>query len=149
MAGKRLVVVQAYYYRAPVGRVFRSLTDPKELARWFIKKADLTPRKGAAYRFEWPGGYHHEGEVLEVEPNRRLALSWPHGSGRSRFVSRATFSVRSSGSGTILSLRHTGFPRTAFGVEQYGGTQAGWAYYFLNLRSVLEHGRDLRSLRDR
>jgi uncharacterized protein YndB with AHSA1/START domain len=149
MPARPLTVEQTYFYRAPARRVFRSLTNTTELARWFIEKAELSPEKGTPYRFQWPGGYHHEGTVLAVVPGQQLTLSWPHGSGARRFLTRVTFSLRPSGRGTILSVRHTGFPRTPFGLEQYGGTQAGWAYYFVNLRSVLEHRCDLRSPRDR
>ena len=56
--------------------------------------------------------------------------------------------LRKSGRGTLISIRHSGYPRTPGWVEIYGGTQAGWAYYLMNLKSVLETGRDLRSPKD-
>lgn len=148
MPPKTLTVDQSYFYSTPPRKLFRSLTDPKEIVRWFLAKATLPPHPGAGYRFEWPGGYSHEGTVLEFSRDRRLVLTWPNGPTSRRFLTRVTFSLRRAGPGTFLNVHHTGFPRTPTGIEQYGGTQSGWAYYLVNLRSVLEHGRDLRSPRD-
>ncbi len=148
MATRTLTVDQSFFFEKPLTTVFRAVSDSRQIVRWFLAKAELPLRKGAQYRFEWPGGYSHEGKVLEFEADRRLTLSWPNGSRTDRFLTRVTFSVRRAGRGTFLTIHHTGFPRTRVGLEQYGGTQAGWAYYLVNLRSVLEHGVDLRSPRD-
>jgi uncharacterized protein YndB with AHSA1/START domain len=139
---------QSYFFETTPARVFRAVSDPKEIVRWFVAKAELPRRVGAPYRFEWPGGYFHVGRVLDFVPGKRLTLDWPHGEGRGAFRTRVTFSVRRAGAGTFLSVHHVGFPRTERGIAQYGGTQSGWAYYCLNLRSVLAHGIDLRSPRD-
>jgi uncharacterized protein YndB with AHSA1/START domain len=148
MASKLLTIDQAYFYEASPRRVYRALTSPPELARWFLAKADLPLRKGAPYRFEWPGGYSHTGRVVEVVPNRSLTLDWANGPAPRQFRTRVTFSLRSAGAGTFLKVHHSGFPRTRLGIEQYGGSAAGWAYYFVNLRSILTGGSDLRSPRD-
>jgi uncharacterized protein YndB with AHSA1/START domain len=148
MSAKSLTLEQSYFYQTSPRTVFRALTDPAQLVRWFLAKVDIPLEEGATYRFEWPGGYSHEGQVLELVPGRRLTLSWPNGPRSKRYFTRVTFSVRRAGTGTFLNVRHTGFPNSPNGVEQYGGTQAGWAYYLVNLRSVLEHGADLRSPRD-
>jgi uncharacterized protein YndB with AHSA1/START domain len=148
MPAQRLEVRQSYLYRTSPRRLFRALTDPEQIVGWFLAKADLPLEKGSDYRFEWSGGYSHTGKVLDVVPDRRLVLEWPNGAGARRFLTRVTFTLRRAGRGTFLTVRHTGFPATLYGIEQYGGTQSGWAYYLLNLRSVLEHQRDLRSPRD-
>jgi uncharacterized protein YndB with AHSA1/START domain len=148
MRAKPLALRQSYFYRTSPQRLFRALTDPKQIVGWFLAKAELSLEKGAPYRFEWAGGYSHTGRVLDVVPDRRLSLEWPNGSGTHRFQTQVTFTLRRTGRGTFLTVIHTGFPRTPVGLEQYGGTQSGWAYYLLNLRSVLEFGRDLRSPRD-
>jgi uncharacterized protein YndB with AHSA1/START domain len=148
MAPRKLSVDQAYFYRTTPERLFRAISDPRWLDRWFLEKAELTPRAGTRYRFEWPGGYAHRGRVLEFVPGRRLVLSWPNGPVSDRFTTRVTLSVRRAGAGTFLKVHHAGFPATPVGIAQYGGTQSGWGYYLLNLRSVLEHEVDLRSPRD-
>ncbi|MGA8274781.1 MAG: SRPBCC domain-containing protein [Thermoplasmata archaeon] len=148
MVSKSLTIDQSFFFEKSPRTVFRALSESKQIVRWFLAKAELPHEKGARYRFEWPGGYFHEGTVLEFVRDRRLTLTWPNGSRSKRFFTRVTFTVRRAGRGTFLTVHHTGFPRTPVGIEQYGGTESGWAYYLVNLRSVLEHGVDLRSPRD-
>jgi uncharacterized protein YndB with AHSA1/START domain len=145
VAGKTLTIRQSYYLRAPVKKVFRALTEPTKITKWFVGEARLDPRRGGTYRFTWLGGYRHGGKVLEFIKNRRLALEWP----TPRLgKTRVTFTVRPRGKGTQLRVVHSGYKTTPAWLEMYGGTQSGWAYYLMNLKSVLEHGNDLRSLRD-
>jgi uncharacterized protein YndB with AHSA1/START domain len=148
MPDKSLVIEQSFFVKAPVREVFRALSDPSELARWFLKSARLPPKKGEDYEFVWQGGHRHEGQVLEFLPNRRLSLSWPNRYRNATLWTKVTFTVSKEGRGTRLRLRHAGYPRSGGWVEVYGDTQSGWAYFLLNLRSVLERGHDLRSAKD-
>jgi uncharacterized protein YndB with AHSA1/START domain len=148
MPVKSLTIRQSYFLNAPPRRVFRALTDPAELATWFLAHAILPHQKGAEYEFEWQGGYRHRARVLAFEADRRLSLEWLNKVGRSSLRTAVTFTVRKAGRGTQLTLRHTGYPRTGPWLEAYGDTQSGWAYFLLNLKSVLEHRQDLRSPKD-
>jgi uncharacterized protein YndB with AHSA1/START domain len=148
MAARTVGLRQSYFYRTTPRRVFAALTEPDQIVRWFLARAELPLEKGATYRFEWAGGYSHTGHVLDVVRDRRLKLEWPNAAGSHRFLTQVTFTLRRAGVGTFLTVDHRGFPRTPTGIAQYGGTQSGWAYYLLNLRSVLEFDRDLRSPRD-
>ena len=47
--------------------------------------------------------------------------------------------------GTRLKVVHSGFPRSEEWTDLYGGAQRWWTYFGMNLKSVLETGRDLRS----
>jgi uncharacterized protein YndB with AHSA1/START domain len=140
-----LVIRQVYQIAAPPKAVFRALTESKELVRWFLAKATLEKVRGGKYAFTWHGGYRHTGTVLAFEPDRRLTLTWPSGKLPD---TRATFTLRRSGRGTRVEIRHSGYGTSTAWLELYGGTQSGWAYFFMNLKSVLEHGVDLRSARD-
>jgi uncharacterized protein YndB with AHSA1/START domain len=128
--------------------VFRALSNPDELTRWFLRSARLPAMKGEEYEFVWQGGYRHCGKVLAFEKNRRLSLSWPNRYRRTTRWTRVTFTVTRQGRGTLVRLKHVGHARSEGWIEIYGGTQSGWAYFMMNLRSVLEHGFDLRSPRD-
>jgi hypothetical protein len=48
----------------------------------------------------------------------------------------------------VLKFTHSGIPRDEKWVELYGGAIRGWTYFGMNLKSVLEHGHDLRSDND-
>ena len=148
MAERKLKIQQSYFVAAPVSKVFRALSDPRGLTTWFLAKAQVEPRKGGAYEFEWRAGYRHSGKVLDFVRGKKLSLTWPNGVGRKRLTTRVTFSVRRQGRGTRVHLRHTGYPRSDPWIEVYGATQCGWSYFLMNLKSVLEHGHDLRSPKD-
>ncbi|MCI4324108.1 MAG: SRPBCC domain-containing protein [Thermoplasmata archaeon] len=145
MVATTLTVRQSYRVNAPVSKVFRALSEPSELTKWFLGQATLPHRRGGTYEFVWPGGYRHEGRVLEYVVNRRLSLTWPSAK---LGDTKVTFTVQRSGRGTRLDLRHTGYRTTRAWLEMYGGTQSGWAYYLMNLKSVLENGHDLRDPSD-
>ena len=67
----------------PVELVWRALTEPPLLARWFVE-ADIRPRVGAAFRLHAPSGEAALAgfdpttlaEVTAVEPPRKLVMRW-------------------------------------------------------------------------
>jgi uncharacterized protein YndB with AHSA1/START domain len=136
---------QRYHIRAPVVRGFRTLTEPTEITRWFLAHAELPPQRGAPYEFTWEGGYTHRGKVLDFVRDRRLARTRPGPGGK---MTRVSFSFRPERGGTRLDVRHPGYGRTPSRLELYGSTRSGWAYLLMNLKSVLEHGHDLRATGD-
>lgn len=134
-------IEQTYHLPAPPTTVFRALTEPSELRRWFLKDAELPPRAGATYRFVWREGYRHRAKVIAFEPDRKLVLEWPaKGLGKTE----VSFALAPRKGGTRLVLRHTGFGRSPGWIANYGGTCEGWAYFLTNLKSVLRTGVDLR-----
>jgi uncharacterized protein YndB with AHSA1/START domain len=79
------------------------------------------------------------GEVVAIEPNRRLVLSWgwegeghpvPPGS------SRVEITLAIDGDGTLVRLTHTGLPAET--VNDHAG---GWGLFMPRLAAVCE-GRD-------
>lgn len=146
---KSLTIKQGHFIRAPVSKVFMSLTEPRMLRKWFLTSAQLSPRKGGNYTFTWHGGYHHSGKVLSYSRDKALSLSWPQfWKGKPLGVTRATFRLRAREDGTILDLTHSGFKNGKPWVETYGETCSGWAYFLTNLKSALQQGTDLRSAND-
>jgi uncharacterized protein YndB with AHSA1/START domain len=140
---------QQYYIRASPKKVFRALSDPKRITHWFLKDAAISPRKGGRYSFEWHGGYKHEGKVLEFARGKSITLTWPQFSdGDHLGDTKVRFTVEPHGSGTLVKILHSGYAKHEKWIEVYAGTHSGWAYYFMNLKSVLEHGHDLRSKHD-
>ena len=101
--------------------VFEALVTAEGVAAWWgpdnlpALSVELDARVGGAYRvrFQTADGQRHEafGECLEVDPPRRLALSWtyalggePEEAGR---TSRVEFDVRPVDGGVELTLTHT------------------------------------------
>jgi len=138
-----------FYYNAPVATVFEALTAPKQLAKWFVASAEVEAEKGGAFRFVWQGGYTMESRIKSFDPPRKVAFTWvDRWDDGTTFKTLARFDLRRKGKGTLLTLTHKGFKAGKEWIELYGAIQSGWAYFLLNLRSVLEHGTDLRSAGD-
>ncbi|HZY69567.1 MAG TPA: SRPBCC domain-containing protein [Thermoplasmata archaeon] len=136
-----------YLVRASPEAVFRAISDPTWLTRWLCDRAELSPRTGGSYLLGWNDGPTHTGKVVEFRPGELLALawSWPGVKLKGTVFSLA---VESAEHGALLRIAHTGFPRSEEWTDLYGGAEWGWTYFAMNLKSVLESGRDLRSAQD-
>ncbi len=95
-------------YPHPPSKVWRVLTTREHLARWLMEN-DFAPEVGRRFQFRsrpvggWDGVVH--GEVLELEPERRLVLAW-----KSNVIdTKVTFLLEPVSGGTRLVLTHTGF----------------------------------------
>ncbi len=142
-------VKQRYFLKAPPDRVFKALTEPSLLRKWFVASAKFSPRTGGNYTFSWGGEMSQSGKVLSFVRDKSLSLSWPQVQrGKPLGMTRATFRLKPKDDGTILDVNHTGFRTGVLWNENYAAVCSGWAYFMLNLKSVLQHGRDLRSQQD-
>jgi uncharacterized protein YndB with AHSA1/START domain len=95
----------------PPARVWDALTDPAQLAKWLMPN-DFTPTVGHRFTFRTDPvpGADFDGvvacEVLDIEPERMLRISWTGGPGVQTTV---TWRLLSEGRGTRLLLLHEGF----------------------------------------
>lgn len=138
-------IEQSYYFESSPKKVFKALTTPKGLAKWLLSSAEIKAKAGEDYTFDWMGGYHMEGKVRRLEHNKTVSYSW-HDKLESGEAVETTvlFKVAKKGDGTLLKLSHTGFHDP----EHFAGCSSRWAYYLTNMKSVLDHGTDLRSKYD-
>lgn len=117
---------------APADTVFRALTEPAELARWYGPSDEYTVevhtwdcQPGGQYRISMKhvGGNVHTvgGEFREVRPGRRLSYTWAWEQ-QPPLDTLVVFDLAPAGAGTRLTLTHSGFPST----EVSGEHQKGW-----------------------
>ncbi len=142
-------VKQRYFVNAAPEKVFRALTQPILLKKWFVSSASFSPRTGGNYTFNWGGETSQSGKVLTYVRDKSLILSWPQVQrGKPLGMTRATFKLKPKDKGTLLDVNHTGFKSGTLWNENYSSVCSGWAYFLMNLKSVLQYGRDLRSEKD-
>lgn len=98
----------------PPARVWRALTDPELMARWLMPN-DFRPVVGHRFTFRTSpmpavrfGGVCHC-EVLAVEPERLLRISWVDPGEENGLDSVVTWRLEPEGRGTRLFLEHDGF----------------------------------------
>jgi uncharacterized protein YndB with AHSA1/START domain len=132
---------------APRQRIFRTLTEPAELTKWWGPHGFTTPEieldliVGGGYRFamQAPDGdpFHLSGEFLEVDPPTRLAYTfrWDEPDPDDR-VTVVRLSLDSVGEATEISLSHGEFATEA----RLALHRSGWADSFEKLRELLESG---------
>jgi uncharacterized protein YndB with AHSA1/START domain len=149
------VVVERVLRAAPE-RVWRALTDPAELQRWFFTDCETDVRVGGSYRMWWrsakePAMDHERiGNYLEVVPGRRLVFEWKGGATGDKCLEGVastvvTITLKPEGAGTRLRLVHAGWPGTPEGRESRKGHDRGWTFYFENLDGWLADGIDRRA----
>ena len=100
---------------APPEIVFAYLTDSQRFVRWMGVGAELDPRPGGRYRIDVDGEHIVRGEYQEVDPPRRLVMSWgweghptiPPGS------TIVEITLTPERGATVLRLRHLGLPDEA------------------------------------
>ncbi len=139
-------IQQSILVSASRAQVFRALTDPKTLMKWFPSEAQTDLRSGGKYRFVFKNldpqhGGQQEGEFLAVHPNEQVSYTWEAG-GK---TTRVDFTLSESDGGTQVSLTHAGFGEGEAG-GQVSKMHAGvWNIYLNNLKSFIEDGMDRRS----
>jgi uncharacterized protein YndB with AHSA1/START domain len=111
---ERVVDVERRIAATP-DEVFAYLTDPKKYTRWKGEQAELDPRPGGLYRVRMGPDAVALGQYVEVEPPSRVVFTWGwEGSGDVPPGSTTVeITLREDGDGTLLRLRHTGFPSEA------------------------------------
>ena len=70
------VVVHELVLAASPEVVYEMFVDPDQLVRWIGLSADLEPQPGGRFRFEVMPGQFCEGEYVELDPPRRLVVTW-------------------------------------------------------------------------
>ena len=115
-------------FNAPVGRVWKALTDVEEMRQWYFNLKQFKAEVGFEFEFvvEHEGmTYHHLCKVTEVIPQKKLAYTWRYKGHEGD--SLVTFELFADGNKTRLKLTHTGietFPKTpAYARKNF---EAGW-----------------------
>ena len=114
---------------APIEEVFRHLTDPAAMIRWMGQHAVLEPAAGGAFEVDI-NGVPVRGRYLEVEPPRRVVVSWGV-AGSADLPPGATeveFTLTPIPAGTHLRLVHRNLPP---GQAAMHGT--GWNHFLARL----------------
>jgi uncharacterized protein YndB with AHSA1/START domain len=100
---------------APVSRVWKAITDKKQMKEWYFDIAAFEPKVGFEFQFE--GGqddriYVHLCKITEVVENKKLQHTWSYKGHEGGSV--VTWELTDMGDKTKVKLTHTGletFPK--------------------------------------
>lgn len=133
-------------FNAPIALVWRAITEPELMKKWYFDVSDFKAEVGCKFNFE--GGeedkrYNHLCEVLEVIPLEKLKYSWKYEGYRG--LSFVTFELSSIGDKTRVKLIHEGietFTNPDFARKNF---IEGWKYLINeSLKEYLENDKALR-----
>ena len=147
MADSRFVYVT--YIRTTPEKLWRALIEPEFTRQFWVgtwQESDWKP--GASWRIMIPDGrVADSGEVLEIEPQRRLVLSWRNEFKpelRAEGYSRLTYELEQQGESVKLTVIHEiDKPDSKF----IGAVSNGWPHILASLKSLLETGSSLEETR--
>lgn len=134
------------YIGVPIAKVWKGIVDG-EMTKHYVYGTRLESKlkKGSPYAYVGDGAFKVvDGEILEVEPEKRLVMTWKahwDDSVANDRPSRVTYELSSSGpSTTKLHIVHDDFDgKTA----TYTGSAEGWPLMLSSLKSLLETGKPL------
>ena len=84
------------------GSVWRALTDPAHLGRWFANDVELDPRPGGRGVFRWANGEERHALVERVEDERELSFEWADPDGGE--PTTVTFTLDDAADGTRVTV---------------------------------------------
>ena len=122
------VIERELLVRAPVERVWRIITEPAYVARWFGDHVEIDARPGGAAVFGWSEYGEFAARVERVEPPRVFAFRWMRASGvpyaPAGVWTLVEFTLSPADGGTRLRLVESGFTEEAHVKENSGGWEA-------------------------
>ncbi len=124
---------------APPGAVYKYLTDPALITKWFGRKAVFEARPGGACRIEMNDRDAVSGKVVELKSPEKVVYTfgWEAKDNPIRpGSSTVEITLKPEGASTLVTLVHTGLPADA--VEDHA---KGWQLY-LDRLAVAATGRD-------
>ncbi|RZV46271.1 MAG: TIGR03086 family protein [Acidimicrobiales bacterium] len=102
---------------------FAMFTEPERLRRWHTVSAAVDLRVGGDYRFTVVPGNVAVGTFTEIDPGRRVVLTWDW-AGQDPLGSTVTVDFEPQGAQTLVRLTHEGLD------EEHGtGHAEGWNHY--------------------
>jgi uncharacterized protein YndB with AHSA1/START domain len=144
--------VYVIYIRTTAEKLWNALTDPEQTKKyWAGTWQESEWKQGTAWRIMIPDGrVADSGEVLEIEPHKRLVVTW-----RNEFrpelnaegYSRLTYQLEQQGDMVKLSLTHEMLEPPAGPSKFIAAVSSGWPAILSSLKSMLETGESLEATR--
>lgn len=133
------------YIRTTPAKLWQALLDPEFTRQyWSETWQECEWKPGASWRLMIPDGRVGDtGEVLEIEPERRLVLSWRNEFKpelREEGYSRLTYQLEPRGDSVKLTVLHEIDQAPSKFIE---GVSNGWPAIMASLKSLLETGESL------
>ena len=147
MADSRFVYVT--YIRTTPEKLWQALIDPEFTRRYWAETwQECEWKPGASWKLMIPDGrVADSGEVIEIEPHRRLVLKWRNEFKpelREEGYSRMSCELEKQGDSVKLTIVHE---MDKAGTKFIDSVSNGWPMILASLKSLLETGESLEATR--
>ena len=133
MAGEGVISLDQWIPQSPA-RVWRALTDPSLLARWWAA-GDISPVPGHRFNLDMGAWGNQPCRVLEVDPGKSISYTFAEGA----LDTIISWTLEPDGTGTRLHLVHSGFDLDSpDGRVSYAGMGRGWPGVVERIAHILE-----------
>src|SRR5580658_1567676 len=141
--------VYVTYIRTTPEKLWQALTQPEFTRRhWCATWQESAWKPGASWRIMLlHGQVADSGEILEIEPQRRLVLKWRNEFKpelRDEGYSRLTYELEKLGESVKLTIIHEIDKPDSKLIQAVSG---GWPHILASLKSLLETGESLEETR--
>ena len=143
-------ITKTTHVNAPIGRVWRAISDHNEFGQWFKVALDQPFAVGqeSTGKMTYPGyeGYPWFAKVVAIEPTRRLAYDWVPGPAEigqdlsNEPRTRVEFLLEPEANGTRVTIIESGFDKLPEARREsvVRGNTEGWTLQIENLREYAE-----------
>lgn len=137
------------YIRTTPEKLWRALIEPEFTRQFWMNTTQESEWKpGAAWRIAKPNGESADsGEVLEIEPHKRLVLKWQNHlfpEMDAEGFSRLTYQLEEQSDAVKLTVTHEMDKSDSKLIKAVSG---GWPVILASLKSLLETGKALEATR--
>jgi uncharacterized protein YndB with AHSA1/START domain len=137
--------VYVTYIRTTAEKLWRALMEPEFTQQfWFEMRQESDWKPGASWRIlDVNGRVFDTGEIIEIEPSKRLLLTWRHeldSELTAEGYSRLTYELEQKGEMVKLTVKHEIDKRGSKFIKAVSG---GWPMILSSLKSLLETGKAL------
>jgi uncharacterized protein YndB with AHSA1/START domain/DNA-binding transcriptional ArsR family regulator len=138
-------LVAVVYIRATPEAIWRAITETDFTLRYFYgSRVESDWQPGSSYRMTIEGELQIEGQILEVDPPRRLVQTW-HGVWDEGMAAdaptRVTWEIEDATPGVCkVTVVHDGLVAGSATLEQVSG---GWPFILSGMKTLLETGKGL------
>ncbi len=139
---------------APIEKLYKAWASRSGIEHWFLRESvygqpdgkergrDELVSKGDVYLWKWfgyPDSVKEEGTILEANGKDYIKFSFGK-------AGDCSVTIKEESGETIVELVQDRIPQDEKGmVYYYVGCKTGWTFYFANLKSMMEGGKDLRN----